>query len=459
WSLLMRYLEQWIHQRPVFFGSPRWQDEIEDIADSALGVQAERAAWIDCMTGMGSERRDPIQRLLVQNERSHSALASALEEASAQFYADVTRPGADINLDSGPDQVTSYRPETLMVIPCPGAETCATRIELPVSRALLGLFPNAYLLADQLRMGELKLCYADVRWVDREARPARSGDDRVANYHGRLGFDLVGAFVADDEASTVFRQRLTAVETSHYLFASASPEMLALDCPQNLAGDPIASRLPEGRPGLVPNRLTYFTSTPTTAEAELATNWDRGAEWRDWFVTGDRVELLEQEDGETLALAVQAQLDALSSRRERQLSGRMLSTLASTEDDALTAAMREIVEYTALTRRTLEIHYPRVLRHEDNLRALLVGDSGLLTRDRVRQLRDAGVPMAQVPALGRERLVRLRASWLSLPLVLRESGHAAPELDYGLEQLQTLLRVSRHRPAIVEPLAEPRSTQ
>jgi len=459
WSLLMQYLRQWILQRPVFFGSPQWQDAIEDIAEAATQLEQGRASWIDCITGMGSERRDPIQRLLARHERSHAALARALVEASEQFYADVTRLGADIDLDGGADQDTSYRPETLMVTACPDANTCGARIELPVSRALLGLFPNAYLLADQLRMGELKLCYSNVGWVDREARPARLGDDRVANYHGRLSFELVGAFVAGEQMDTVFRQRLTAGDTNHYLFASSDPEMLALDCTHNLAGEPIASRLPEGRPGLVPNRLTYFTSTPTTPEAELAANWDRGAEWRDWFVTGDRVALLDQEDGETLALAVQAHLGALTSRRERQLSGRLLSTLASAQSDALTAAMADIVEHSALLRRILEIHYPRILRHEDGLRALLVGDSGLLTRDRVRQLRDAGVPMAQVPTLGQERLSRLRALWLSQPLAMREFGQSAPELDYGLEQLETLIRVSRFRPAIVEPLAEQQSTE
>ncbi len=459
WSLLMQYLRQWILQRPVFFGSPHWQDAIEDIAGTATGLEQGRTSWIDCITGMGSERRDPILRLLARHERSHAALARALAEANEQFYSVVTRLGADINLDGGADQGTSYRPETLMVTACPESNTCGARIELPVSRALLGLFPNAYLLADQLRMGELKLCYSNVGWVEREARPARLGDDRVANYHGRLSFELVGAFVEGEQMNTVFRQRLTAGESSHYLFASSDPEMLELECTHNLAGEPIASRLPEGRPGLVPNRLTYFTSTPTTPEAELAANWDRGEEWRDWFVTGDRVELLDQEDGQILELAVQAHLGTLISRRERQLSGRLLSTLASAQSDALTAAMADIVEHSALLRRILEIHYPRILRHEDGLRALLVGDSGLLTRDRVRQLRDAGVPMAQVPTLGQERLTRLRTLWLSQPLLMRESGQSAPELDYGLEQLETLVRVTRFRPASVEPSAGQQSTE
>jgi hypothetical protein len=453
WSILLQYLAQWVPQRPVFFGTQRWQSAIDVIASTGTGLQQGQAAWLDCMTGMGSERRDPVQRLLRRLVQSHAALSSAIEQATQQFMTEVTRPGADADLDGDADQVTAYRPEGLTVIPCPELEACGARAELPVSRALLGLFPNAYLLADQLGMGQLQLCYGNVSWVDREARPARSGDRRVANYHGRLSFELHGSFSQGQDQVTVFRQRLTSGELQHYLFASSEPEVLDMACPRTLAGEPIASRLPENRPGLVPNRLTYFVSTPTTAEAQLLANWDRGAEWRDWFVTGGRVEVVEQESGTDLLLAVEAQLSSLSSRRERQLSSRMLSTLTEAAEDPVVVAMSDIVEYTALLRRIIELHYPRVVRHQDGLRALLAGDAGLLTRDRVRQMRDAGLPMAQVPMLGRERLESLAGLWSSLPQALREGGQPAPEFDYGFEQLDKLVWISRYWPGGAESSA------
>jgi hypothetical protein len=454
WSMLLQYLAHWVPQRPVFFGTPRWQAAVDQMLDQARSLQADQRAWLDCMTGMGRERRDPVQRLLGRLERSHVALAAAIEEAQAQYYADVTRPGADIDLDRDADQQTSYRPETLTVRPCAELDSCGARVELPVSRALLGLFPNAHLLADQLGLGQLQLCYGNVRWVEREARPARAGDPRVANYHGRLSFDLIGSFVQGDNEDLVFHQRLTAHESRHYLFAGSDPDLLDLECPRSLAGAPIASELPEGRPGLVPNRLTYFASTPTTAEVQLLANWDRGAEWRDWFVTGGRVETLESSSGEALLAEVQSQLASLVSRRERQLSARLLSAMPADDSDALGLAMADIAEYVALLRRLMELHYPRVIRHDDELRALLVGDAGLLNRDRVRQLRDAGLPMAQVPTLGRERLEHFIRLWSELPLALRESGQSSPELDYGLEQLDKLIWLSRYWPGGVEPSAE-----
>jgi hypothetical protein len=446
WSLLMQYLVHWVPQRPVFFGASRWQSTVDTIAERAADMMDNRVAWLDCMTGMGSVRRDPVQRLIELQERSHAALAGALQEARQQYYGEVTRPGADIDLDGGADQATAYRPETLMVTPCPGTETCGARVELPASRALLGLFPNAYLLADQISLGTVSLCYADVRWVDRQARPGRASDDQVANYHGHLSFDLIGRFVNGEDEDLVFHQRLTSAEPRHYLFASSDPELLDLDCPKTMAGEAVASRLPEGRPGLVPNRLTYFVSLPTTPESELIANWDRGAEWRDWFVTGGRVESLSANDGQALASAVQARLAELSSRRERQLAGRLLSPLTGSQTDPVMTAMAEVAENSALLRRVLEIHYPRVIRHHDSIRASVVGESGLLTRDRVRQLRDSGVPMIQVPTLGAERLTRLSELWQQLPVNLRESGQTAPELEYGLEQLESLIWISRAWP-------------
>jgi hypothetical protein len=455
WSILMQYLVHWVPQRPVFFGSGRWQNAMETIAGLARTNQQGRTAWLDCMTGMGSERRDPVIRLLTRQERAHASLAVALENAERQFYAENTRAGADINLDGPAEQITAYRPDTMRVVPCAELETCEARTELPVSRALLGLFPNAYLLADQLGMGRLQLCYGNVAWVDREARPARAGDERVANYHGRLSFDIVGSFEIEGSQQVVFSQRLTAEQTNHYLFASSEPELLEVDCPRAMAGKTIASHLPEDRLGLVPNRLTYFVSMPTTPEAQLVANWDRGAEWRDWFVTGGRVEQLEQGDGQALAVEVQARISSLVSRRERLLAGRMLNPLSVGEVDPLSLAMADVVENSALMRRLLEIHYPRVLRHHDELRGLMSGESGLINRDRVRQLRDAGVPMAQVPILGRARIEQLREQWQTLPLSVREFGQTSPEMDYALEQLDHLIWVSRLWTAGAESPAGP----
>jgi len=443
WSLLVQYLSRWVAQRPVFFDSARWRDAVDVFVRQSIALRESPETFLDCLTGTGSMRRDPVQQLLSAHGTALADLNGALTSESDRYYAEVTRAAADIDLDGDASQLTAYRPEGLSVGPCPEAQACGVRAELPVSRALLGQFPNAYLLADQIRMGQLDMCYDAVRWVEREMEPARNNDSRVANYRGRLSFELVGSFERNGVAETVFRQRLTATESRHYLFASSEPTVLEMDCPNALAGEPVASRLPENRPGLVPNRLTYFVSQPVTAEAEMLANWDSGAEWRDWFVTGGRVEMIETSDGTALAVAVQAELASLVSRRERLLASRLLSPLTTDQADPLTNAMAVVAENSALLRRILEIHYPRVIRHDNDIRALLSGENSLLSRDRVRQIGDGGRPLRQTATIGRERLDALVTSWAGLPASVREFGQSSPELDFAAERLESLRRLSR----------------
>ena len=457
WSLMVEHLVRWVPQRPVFFAGPRWQEVLDAVREQAIERADSHQDWMDCLSGHGGERRDPVQRLLDRHENALRELAVLLNEADEQFYAEVVRPGADIDLDGSASQVSGYRPEGLVVRPCPQSDSCGARLELPVSRALLGLFPNAYLLADQLGMGEIGLCYDAVRWIDRQARPARQRDARVANYDGRLSFELFGTFREQtaEEPETVFHYRLAAAEPRHYLFAAADPELLELECPREIIGASVASTLPDDRLPLIPDRLTYFVSAPTTAEAELAGNWDRGAEWRDWFVTGDRVERIEAVDGAALEVAVQARLTALSARRERQLAAQLTAPVRVGETSPIAQAMARVADSVAMFRRLLEIHYPRVIRHHTPVRAMLAGEAGLISRDRVRMLREEGVPMLLVPRIGLERTGELRDQWMQLPVALREQGQLAPETDYGFERLDQLMQVSRDEPAVFELPEEP----
>ncbi|MGY6553464.1 MAG: hypothetical protein ACXIUM_02965 [Wenzhouxiangella sp.] len=452
WSVLVHSLAEWVPQRPVFFGSPRWQEAMDELIEAMQSRQEAQEAWLDCISGFGGQRRDPVSRLMRLHDRALTELDAALQAAYREFLVELTRPGADVTLSAGADQLTTYRPEGLSVLPCSGGETCGARVELAVSRALLGLFPNTYLLADQLGMGRLGLCYDEVRWVDREMQQARPQDPLVANFYGRLSFELVGTFDDGSSAELVFRQRLTSAERSHYLFAEASEELLDLECPLSLSARPLASRLAEQRRGLVPDRLTYFVSTPVTADSKLAANWDRGAEWRDWFLTGERIEIMQMPQSEVLFARVQAELEALAERRERRIFTRLLD---SANGDPLSEAMASVTDNAALLRRVLEIHYPRLLRHDTALRATLMGSQSLLGRDQLRQFRDSRQAFTELAADGRERLLLLQSFWESLPDVLREQGQIAPESELALGQLLELQALTRPLLPAVESSPEP----
>lgn len=445
WSLAVDVLAWWVPKRIVYYGAPRWQEELERISGGGRSGARELARQMDCFTGMGGIRQDPLSRLFRLHARALNDLEAAMKEADAEFHARHFRPGADVELAQLADPVTSYRPEGLMVGPCDLRDTCGARAMLPVSRALLGLFPPAYLLADQARMGEIEMCYDQVRWVERRQRPARHRDMRVANYYARLSFDLVGRFLSAEDTEPVLRLRLTSDSEHHYLFAEAKPEVLASDCPHSLIGTPIISELDADGPGLVPRRLTYFTSAPVTAENLLAANWDRGAEWRDWFLSSDRVEVLEQADGEAWMSTVKARLHELSTQRERVLASRLLKPPTMSETDPLVLAMSRAADSSAMLRRVLEVFYPGVIRHHAGIRARVSGEDGLLMRERIRLLRDRQTPMIIVPDIGNSRLNDLEEAWLELPAALREQGQAAPELARGLELLDQLARISQAR--------------
>ncbi len=452
WSILVDYLSSWVPQRPVFFATARWQEAVDDLLEEIGRRQESHEAWLDCITGHGGQRRDPVSRLIRLQTQALNELEGALQTAYQAFLREATRPGADIDLAGAVDQLTAYRPEGLSVMPCAGGETCGARVELPVSRALLGLFPNTFLLADQLGIGRLGLCYDNVRWVDRSLQGARPQDPQVANYFGRLSFELVGTFDDGGGMATVFRQRLTSAERSHYLFAEASDDLLAMDCPISLSGLPVASRLPPERRGLVPDRLTYFVATPVTADGKLSANWDRGAEWRDWFLTDERVEIIESPRPDMLQARVQAEMEALNARRERRIAASLLSAV---DQDPLGQAMAVVSDTSGLIRRVLEIHYPRLLRHDGSLRAAVVGTGGLVGREQVRQFRDTGEPLTHLARNARARLLTLQSIWEELPDAVRERGQPAPETDIALHQLKELQSLTRSSTAVVELLPEP----
>ncbi|MGY6588076.1 MAG: hypothetical protein ACXIUB_07255 [Wenzhouxiangella sp.] len=439
WSLLGQHLGRWAAQRPAFLTAERWQGWLADALDPGREAERLRQQWQACVFESGGQRLDAVERSLQALGLAYRQLADVVAEAERQFLVDNTRASSDLDLAQGPSQATSYRPESLMVMPCAQRDTCGARSPLSVSRALLSLFPSQYLLADQLGLGEVSLCYGEVVWVDREQRVARSGDSRVANYHGRLQFELFGEFQRDDSMETVFAYRLTAQSPQHYLFAAASDEVLDTACPRELIGQPVASQLPDDRPGLVPNRLTYFAAAPTTPEAELLANWERGAEWRDWFITGSQLEALITPEPDSLVDEVAASLQSLAQRRERQIIARLLIQASSNgSEDPLAAAMQSVSEWVTLFRATMELHYPGVARHDPIVRGALRGDQGLVHRDRLRQLRDQQVPMREVAAQGVDQVQALLDYWRTLPASLRERGQPSPELDFGLDQLEAL---------------------
>lgn len=73
-----------------------------------------------------------------------------------------------LNLWGRANQPTGFVPQVTSISPCAGANTNGVSASLAVPTDFVRLIPNPYLLADELGLGKIELCYTSVDWVDRQ---------------------------------------------------------------------------------------------------------------------------------------------------------------------------------------------------------------------------------------------------------------------------------------------------
>jgi hypothetical protein len=400
------------------------ENELNSWLNKSNALSAQVRQWMDCMANQQGERSDLVTQLITLATSSLDDLEAAIAEQERTFYRESTRPGADVSLDAAVVEETQYRNATLMIGPCQSSNVCGARISLPSSEALLNLVPNGYWMAEQLQLGQVNMCYDNVRWIDRALTEARKNDAGVANYSGRLSLEVRAEFQKESAATeTIFVHRYDSEERANYFFAEANEARLTLDCTHGLEGVPIESQLKTKGSGLVPDRLTYFTSTPVSVGMQLSMHWD---EWQGHLIDGQNTQIVVPADDETILGVVQAQRLALRDRRERSLS-----TGLTQSNSRLADAMLEVHALSGLIQGTLELHYGPLIRHDPIIRSLMVGSRGLLSRDDIRVARDNGILMRDVVTMGRSRLDQFEAHWLGYPSHIRETGMMVPELIYA----------------------------
>jgi len=261
WAVLATTMAWFAEHFPEFFITPENESRLASmrvIGEQLILGLAEQAS---CFAG--ADIHDPVYRSMVDYETALRALNTGTVKADADFRTERLRPGADIVLDHDASQPTGYRPDNLAIEPCNLQRVCEMSASLTTTRALIGLFPEEYLLAEQSGMGNIEICYRNMEWVDRRSELVRPDDENVANYFGHLGFDLVGRYIENDRASDLFAFRFTSPEEYHYLFAQASGEVLQDSCPMEWVGTRVITPLRIDRGGIVPDRLTYLAASRT----------------------------------------------------------------------------------------------------------------------------------------------------------------------------------------------------
>ncbi len=440
WSALATLLAWFAEQSPVYFQTPENGARLERMREIGREMLRVISEQIDCFAGAGAVVSDPITRSLVDYRESLVALSSGINAAVFNFRREVLANGADVALQRDSSQPTAYRPADLMIGPCDAAKVCEMSGSLTSTRALWGLFPNQYLIADQTGLGNVEICYEEMAWVRRRSEQVRADDTNVANYFGHLEFKLMGRYRSGDNTHDVFGFRFTSPNEHHYLFAAATPEVLQDSCAANWVGQRIVTSLRNDR-GIVPNRLTYLAALRMLPSRLLSNNWDRGAEWRDWFMTGIGVESLQQASHADISSAVNQQLQTLHLAEQAAIFQSVLRPDSRVESMGIESLFEETVRVTtakSLLRQQFLLFYPQLLNESDELRSAVAGQGGLLDSAMLARFRTNNVPVILLNGIAFERLDRIQQEWQNQPESIRRTGSITSSLAHAMMRLNAV---------------------
>lgn len=443
WAVLATTMAWFAESAPVYFQTPENESRLaamRTVGEQSILSLTEQSA---CLSASGPGINDPVSRSMTDYELALRALAQGIENAEADFRSQRLSSGADVLLNGNALQSTAYRPDDLVIEPCDKRAVCEMSGNLSTTRALIGLFPDEYLIAEQTGLGRIEICYRNMEWVRRRSELVRPDDENVANYFGHLGFDLIGRYVEKDQSSDIFGFRFTSPEEHHYLFAQTSDEVLDDSCPVEWVGTRVVTPLRVNRNGIVPNRLTYLAASRKLPSRLLQNNWARGAEWRDWFVTGIGVSSLEVPPPPELITRLNQHLQSLYQAQQTGIYQRLMlpNVKNSAGDDvSLFDEISQVSINKSLIRMQMMLFYPALLTQSDAIRLSVAGDEGLLESRTLRRFREQNIALTSVSDIALQRLGGLRAAWGEQADAVRRQGTMPTSLMHALTRINILYR-------------------
>jgi len=442
WAALATSLAWFAEQSPVYFQTPANEALVVRMRQQGMELLRAMEHQVDCFSRSGKGINDPVRRSLFGYRQAMEALAAGINEAELVFRQERLAPGADIVLSGDAYQETAYRTEGLMIGPCQAERVCEMNGEIESTRALIGLFPDHYLVADQAGLGKIEICYDNMSWVQRRSEPIRPDDPNVADYYGRLSFDLIGRYVEDDVVSDVFGSNFISPDEYHYLFAAASDEVLNDSCPAEWVGSKIVTNLKSANSfRIVPDRLTYLASARSQPSQIITSNWSRGAEWRDWFVTGLGVTPIEYPRDERISARINQHLEVLYQAEQAMLYNALLRRPSRNGLDpsvSLYDQMTEVDTAKTLVRFHMSLFYPDLLMDSDEIRGFLEGTGALVDGPVLRRFRESNVPVESINDIAVSRLAEFNAQWTHQSKSVRRSGSVALSVAHAITRLNAL---------------------
>jgi len=443
WSNLTTLVAWLAQQSPVYFQTPENEARLVDVRQRGMALLEAWTQQVDCISAAGGGLKDPVSRGLADYRRELEQLAAGLREAELEFRAVRLKPGADVVLHGDADQSTAYRSEAMSIAPCNSRRICEMSGTLETTRALIGRFPDPYLIADQIGLGEVEICYDNVQWVNRRSEPVRPDDPHVANYFGQLSFDLVGRYLENGDLTNVFGFTYVSPTEHHYLFAADDPEVLDDSCPTEWVGSRIVTPM-AARQGLriVPNRLTYLAAARTLPSVLINANWSRNEEWRDRFVTGLDVTPLEFPPDPSIRERVNQRLQAMYQAEQSALYNALFRPPSrdgrGTAEDSLFDHLEGLTASKALLRSYVNLFYPQFMVDSSEIRAALEGQDSLLERSVLQRFRESNVAVSAISEVGIARLEHFRALWNRQPEPVLRSGSPSISVAHSVTRLNAL---------------------
>ncbi len=442
WSSLATLVVWFAKQSPVYFQTPQNEARIVELRRQGMALLESWTQQVDCISAAGTGLNDPVSRGLADYRQELDQLVGSLREAELEFRAARLKAGADVVLHGDAGQRTAFRSEELVIGPCDTSRICEMAGSLETTRALIGLFPDPYLIADQTGLGQVEICYDNVQWIDRRSEPVRADDPHVANYFGRLSFDLRGRYRENGAVRDIFGFNFVSPSEYHYLFAAASDEVLGDSCPVEWVGSRIVTPLGSKRGvRIVPDRLTYLSAARTLPSQIIGANWSRSEEWRDRFVTGLDVTRYDYPEDASIRDRVNQHLQALYQAEQATLYNALFqpgTRAGAASEDTLFARLDELNAAKVLLRSYMNLFYPQSMVDSSEIRGWLEGQASLLDRSVLRRFREDNVAVSSINETGIARLERFQALWNRQSEAVRRSGTNAISVAHAITRLNSL---------------------
>jgi hypothetical protein len=187
--------------------------------------------------------------------------------------------------------------------------------------------------------------------------------------------------------------------------------------------------------------LTYLASARTQPSQILTSNWSRGAEWRDWFVTRLGVTPIEFRKDERISARINQRLKVLYQEEQAMLYTALLRRPARNRFDApvsLYAQMTDVDTAKNLIRFHMSLFYPDFLLDSDEIRGFLEGRGALVDGLMLRRFRESNVPVESINDIAVSRLTEFTALWIHQSKPVRRSGSVALSVAHAITRLNAL---------------------